>query len=75
MNPNKALWEKGDFTWPSAACATAAKRSSTAQNHPRYEILDLGCGDGMTALPEASVAPMFWASISPQISSRQPPGG
>ena len=53
-NPNKALWEKGDFTRIAEAMresgeALVAKLGITKGLH----VLDLGCGDGTTALPEA----------------------
>ena len=54
MNPNKALWEKGDFTRIAAAMresgeALVAKLGVTKG----LKVLDLGCGDGTTALPSA----------------------
>lgn len=54
MNPNKALWEKGDFT----KIAAAMRESGDAlveglQLRPGMDVLDLGCGDGTTALPAA----------------------
>ena len=54
MNPNKALWEKGDFTqiaqtMRQSGDALVAKLG-VAQGQ---RILDLGCGDGTTAIPEA----------------------
>ena len=54
VNPNKALWEKGDFT----RIAHTMRRSGDAlvrglRIRPRLEVLDLGCGDGTTALPAA----------------------
>ena len=54
MNPNKALWEKGDFTRIAAAMresgeALVAKLGITKG----LKVLDLGCGDGTTALPSA----------------------
>jgi ubiquinone/menaquinone biosynthesis C-methylase UbiE len=53
-NPNKALWEKGDFTQVAEAMrasgeALAARLGIT----PGTRLLDLGCGDGTTALPSA----------------------
>src|SRR3954454_7688676 len=53
-NPNKALWEKGDFTRIAASMresgeALVAKLGVTKG----LEVLDLGCGDGTTALPSA----------------------
>jgi SAM-dependent methyltransferase len=54
VNPNKALWEKGDFT----RIATSMRKSgeavvATLGITEGLEVLDLGCGDGTTALPEA----------------------
>ena len=54
MNPNKALWEKGDFT----RLARNMRRSGEALVasigvKPGMKVLDLGCGDGTTAIPEA----------------------
>jgi SAM-dependent methyltransferase len=54
MNPNKALWEKGDFT----RIADALRESGDAfvaslGITPGLEMLDLGCGDGTTAVPAA----------------------
>lgn len=54
MNPNKALWEKGDFT----RIATSMRESgeavvATLGITDGLEVLDLECGDGTTALPEA----------------------
>lgn len=54
MNPNQALWEKGDFT----AIAAFMRQSGEALANslhvtPAMRVLDLGCGDGTTALPLA----------------------
>jgi len=54
MNPNKALWEKGDFT----RIANTMRESGEALVHKLnvtngLDVLDLGCGDGTTAIPEA----------------------
>ena len=54
MNPNKALWEKGDFT----KIADSMRESGTALVaqlgiSKGMKVLDLGCGDGTTAIPEA----------------------
>lgn len=54
MNPNKALWEKGDFT----RLAETMRASGTSLVHSLgiekgAKVLDLGCGDGTTAIPEA----------------------
>jgi SAM-dependent methyltransferase len=54
MNPNKALWEKGDFT-QIAACMRESGEAlvDSLGVGPGMKILDLGCGDGTTALPSA----------------------
>jgi SAM-dependent methyltransferase len=54
MNPNKALWEKGDFTQISAFMRSAGEEfvQSLGITLP-LRVLDLGCGDGTTALPMA----------------------
>lgn len=54
VNPNKALWEKGDFT----RIADTMRASGDALVErigvgPGMKVLDLGCGDGTTALPAA----------------------
>jgi len=56
MNPNKALWEKGDFT----KIADTMRESGTALVaqlgiSKGLKVLDLGCGDGTTAIPEAKL--------------------
>jgi SAM-dependent methyltransferase len=54
MNPNKALWEKGDFTRVAAAMrASGDALVESLEVRPGMKVLDLGCGDGTTALPEA----------------------
>ena len=55
-NPNKALWEKGDFT----RIAETMRESGEALVQqlgltPGLKVLDLGCGDGTTALPAAKL--------------------
>ncbi|MBL0924945.1 MAG: class I SAM-dependent methyltransferase [Sphingomonadaceae bacterium] len=54
MNPNKALWEKGDFT-RLAACMrdSGAALVAAVGVGPGMRVLDLGCGDGTTAIPAA----------------------
>lgn len=54
VNPNKALWEKGDFT----RIAEGMRESGAAlvdklEIRPGMDVLDLGCGDGTTAIPAA----------------------
>lgn len=54
MNPNKALWEKGDFTeiaaWMRQSGEAVVKSLAVK---PPLRALDLGCGDGTTAVPLA----------------------
>ena len=53
-NPNKALWEKGDFTRIAAAMRESGDALVKAIGvTPGQKVLDLGCGDGTTALPAA----------------------
>jgi ubiquinone/menaquinone biosynthesis C-methylase UbiE len=54
MNPNKALWEKGDFTAIAALMRESgeAVAKSLGVKAP-LRVLDLGCGDGTTAVPLA----------------------
>src|SRR5947199_8526474 len=54
VNPNKALWEKGDFT----RIANTMRKSGEALVEKLgitkgLKVLDLGCGDGTTAVPAA----------------------
>jgi ubiquinone/menaquinone biosynthesis C-methylase UbiE len=56
LNPNKALWEKGDFT----RIADTMRESGEALVEKLgitkgTKVLDLGCGDGTTALPAAKL--------------------
>lgn len=54
MNQNKALWEKGDFTRIAAAMRDSGDKLVDSLNiKPGMDVLDLGCGDGTTALPAA----------------------
>ncbi|MFY9840857.1 MAG: class I SAM-dependent methyltransferase [Xanthobacteraceae bacterium] len=54
MNPNKALWEKGDFTRIAASMRESGEALvNTFGIKKGLKVLDLGCGDGTTALPEA----------------------
>jgi SAM-dependent methyltransferase len=54
VNPNKALWEKGDFTRIAATMReSGAEFVAELGITPAMRVLDLGCGDGTTALPEA----------------------
>ena len=53
-NPNKALWEKGDFTAIAALMRQSGEAvvKSLGVTTP-LRVLDLGCGDGTTAVPLA----------------------
>ncbi len=56
VNPNKALWEKGDFT----RIANSMRESGEALVQrlgisKGLKVLDLGCGDGTTAIPAAKL--------------------
>src|SRR3990172_12244206 len=54
MNPNKALWEKGDFTRIAASMRESGEALVAGLGiTPGLKVLDLGCGDGTTALPAA----------------------
>ena len=54
MNPNKALWEKGDFTRIAASMRESGEALvGTLGIKSGLKVLDLGCGDGTTALPAA----------------------
>ena len=53
-NPNKALWEKGDFTRIAESMRTSGESLVAGLGiTPGMRVLDVGCGDGTTALPEA----------------------
>jgi ubiquinone/menaquinone biosynthesis C-methylase UbiE len=57
VNPNQALWEKGDFT----RIADSMRESGEALVQrfgikKEMKVLDLGCGDGTTAIPAARLA-------------------
>lgn len=53
-NPNKALWEKGDFTRIAASMRESGEAFVKNLGITKgLKVLDLGCGDGTTALPEA----------------------
>jgi ubiquinone/menaquinone biosynthesis C-methylase UbiE len=54
MNPNKALWEKGDFTRIAQTMrASGEALVKDLRITKGLKVLDLGCGDGTTALPAA----------------------
>ncbi len=56
MNPNKALWEKGDFTQIADSMRESGSNFVAQLGITRgLKVLDLGCGDGNTAIPEAKL--------------------
>ena len=56
MNPNKALWEKGDFTRLASTMRGSGEALVSSLGITRgMKVLDLGCGDGTTAVPEAQL--------------------
>jgi SAM-dependent methyltransferase len=56
MNPNKALWEKGDFTRIAAGMRESGEALvATLGLTKGLKVLDLGCGDGTTAVPAAKL--------------------
>ncbi|MFT3705943.1 MAG: methyltransferase domain-containing protein [Agriterribacter sp.] len=57
MNANKMLWEKGDFTQLAKTMRESGEALvATLGITKNQTILDLGCGDGTTAIPEAKLA-------------------
>jgi ubiquinone/menaquinone biosynthesis C-methylase UbiE len=56
MNPNKALWEKGDFTRIAASMRESGEALVRGLGITKgLKVLDLGCGDGTTAIPAAKL--------------------
>jgi ubiquinone/menaquinone biosynthesis C-methylase UbiE len=54
VNPNKALWEKGDFTRIAQGMRESGEALVGELGITQgLKVLDLGCGDGTTALPAA----------------------
>jgi cyclopropane fatty-acyl-phospholipid synthase-like methyltransferase len=55
-NPNKALWEKGDFTRIAATMRESGEAVVASLGIAEgLRILDLGSGDGTTAVPAAQL--------------------
>jgi hypothetical protein len=87
MNANKALWEKGDFT-RIAECVRESGESLVKELDITngLQVLDLGCGDGTTALPAAQLGAQVprrsmpgrtsrrWRATSSSAGSRMPSG-
>jgi SAM-dependent methyltransferase len=56
LNPNQTLWEKGDFTRLAATMRESGEALVKSIGiAPGHKVLDLGCGDGTTALPAAKL--------------------
>ncbi len=56
MNPNKVLWEKGDFTRIAECMRASGEAFARSVNISEgLQVLDLGCGDGTTAIPKAQL--------------------
>ncbi|MEO8835159.1 MAG: methyltransferase domain-containing protein, partial [Caldimonas sp.] len=56
MNPNKALWEKGDFTRMARTMRGSGEAFVKSLGvKPGMKVLDLACGDGNTAIPSAQL--------------------
>jgi len=56
INPNKVLWEKGDFTRIAASMRESGELLVDQFGITKgLKVLDLGCGDGTTAIPEAKL--------------------
>ncbi len=54
MNPNKALWEKGDFTRIAESMRESGETLVRSLGIIKgLKVLDLGCGDGTTGIPAA----------------------
>lgn len=55
-NPNQALWEKGDFTRLAISMRKSGEALVKSLGITKgLRVLDLGCGDGTTAVPEAAL--------------------
>src|SRR5438094_2269064 len=55
-NPNKALWEKGDFTHIAQSMRDSGETLVRDLGiAPGMRVLDVGCGDGTTAVPAAQL--------------------
>src|SRR5437773_8414154 len=56
VNPNKALWEKGDFTRIAESMRESGEALVQRLGIKKgMKVLDLGCGDGTTAVPAAQL--------------------
>lgn len=56
VNPNKALWEKGDFTRIASTMRESGEKLVLQFGIVKgMKVLDVGCGDGTTAIPMAKL--------------------
>jgi SAM-dependent methyltransferase len=56
VNPNQALWEKGDFTRIASSMGESGEALvKDLDITAGLDVLDLGCGDGTTAIPAANL--------------------
>jgi ubiquinone/menaquinone biosynthesis C-methylase UbiE len=56
INPNKAMWEKGDFIQIAQTMRKSGEELvSKIGINKGMKVLDLGCGDGTTAIPSAKL--------------------
>src|SRR5213592_747118 len=56
VNPNKALWEKGDFTRIAETMRESGEALVEKLGIAKgLKVLDIGCGDGTTAIPAAKL--------------------
>src|SRR5215213_5403092 len=69
MNANKALWEKGDFTRIAASMRESGEALVGQLGITNgLQVLDLGCGDGTTAVPAAQLgADVLGVDIAPNL--------
>ena len=57
VNPNKALCEKGDFTRIAESMRESGEALVASLGiTPGLEVLDVGCGDGTTAVPAEKIS-------------------
>ena len=68
-NPNRALWEKGDFTRIAATMRDSGEALAGSLGITEgLDVLDLGCGDGTTAVPAAALgANVLGVDIAPNL--------
>jgi len=61
MSPTETIWEKGDYTRIAASMRESGEALvPTLGIKPGLKVLDLGCGDGTTALPAARLGAEVW---------------